>query len=52
MIENPYSHGYVDDLLDGLDDAAEMIGTLIGPATVDLLGDDVEAFGKAALVGI
>lgn len=52
VIENPYPGGYVDDLLDGLDDAAEMVGRLIGPATVDLVRDEVEAFGKAALVGI
>lgn len=52
VIDNPYPSGYVADLLDGLDEAAEQIGRLIGPAAVELLGDDVEAFGKAALVGI
>jgi hypothetical protein len=52
VIDNPYPRGYVQDLLDGLDDAAEHIGQLIGPATVELLDDEVEAFGKAALVGI
>src|SRR6266545_7809339 len=52
VIENPYPRGYVHDLLDGLDDAAASVGALIGPPTVELLDDDVEAFGKAALVGI
>ena len=53
VIENPYpTDGYVADLLDGLDDAAEELGRLIGPPTVELLGDDVEAYGKAAIVGI
>lgn len=52
VIDNPYPPGYVQDLLDGLDAAAETVGSLIGPPTVELLGDDVEAFGKAALVGI
>jgi len=52
VIENPWPSGYVADLLPGLDDAAEELGTIIGPATVELLGEEVEAFGKAALVGL
>lgn len=51
VIDNPYPPGFVQDLLDGLDDAAVTLGRLIGPATVELLGEPVEAFGKAALVG-
>ena len=52
VVENPWPSGFVADLLPGLDEAAEELGTIIGPATVELLGEDVEAFGKAALVGI
>lgn len=52
VIENPWPTGFVADLLPGLDEAAEELGTIIGPPTVELLGEDVEAFGKAALVGI
>lgn len=52
VIANPYPCGYVADLLDGLEEAAEAVGKIVGPATVSLLGEEVEAFGKAALVGI
>lgn len=52
VIANPYPAHYVADLLDGLDEAADEVGGIVGPATVDLLGEPVEAFGKAALVGI
>lgn len=52
VIENPWPAGFVADLLPGLDEAAEELGHIIGPATAELLGEEVEAFGKAALVGI
>ncbi len=52
VIENPYPSEYVQDLVTLADELGEEIGALIGPACVELLGGEVEAFGKAALVGI
>lgn len=52
VIENPYGPGYVEDVVTIADALGESIGELLGPACVRLLGDEVEAFGKAALVGI
>lgn len=52
VIANPYPSEYVEDLVTLADELGEEIGQLVGPACVDLLGDEVEAFGKAALVGI
>jgi hypothetical protein len=55
VIANPYPSEYVQDLVTTADAIAEEIGALIGPACVELLGggaDAVEAFGKAALVGL
>jgi len=52
VIENPYPSEYVQDLVTLADEVGEEIGKLVGPACVELLGGEVEAFGKAALVGI
>ncbi|CAM5742260.1 hypothetical protein SHIRM173S_00158 [Streptomyces hirsutus] len=52
VIENPYPSEYVQDLVTLADELGEEIGKLVGPACVELLGGPVEAFGKAALVGI
>ncbi|GAA3733035.1 hypothetical protein HDA32_002253 [Spinactinospora alkalitolerans] len=52
VIENPYPSEYVQDLVTLADELGEEIGELVGPACVELLGGEVEAFGKAALVGI
>ncbi|MGB3482790.1 MAG: amino acid synthesis family protein [Mycobacterium sp.] len=53
VIENPYgTGGYIEDLVTKADEIGQEIGALLGPATVELLGTEVEAFGKAALVGI
>lgn len=51
VIENPYGSGYVEDVVTAADELGEQIGELLGPECVKLLGDEVEAFGKAALVG-
>lgn len=51
VIENPYPSEYVEDLVSMADDLGHELGTLIGPAVVDLLGTEVEAFGKGVLVG-
>lgn len=53
IIENPYGIGdYVEDLVSKADAMGQEIGALLGPATVELLGEQVEGFGKVALVGI
>jgi len=52
IIENPYPSDYVEDLVTIADEIGEQIGQLVGPACVELLGDEVESFGKAALVGL
>lgn len=52
VIRNPYPQGFVEDLVTIADAVASEIGEAIGPSCVELLDDEVEAFGKAALVGI
>lgn len=53
IIKNPFgTDGYVEDLVSIADELGEKIGELVGPACVELLDDEVEVFGKAALVGI
>jgi hypothetical protein len=52
VLANPFGAGYVADLVSVADELGERIGTLVGPRCVALLGGTVEAFGKAALVGV
>jgi hypothetical protein len=52
VIENPYPSHYVDDLVSTADAVGEHLGRAIAPRVVELLGGRVEAFGKAALVGL
>lgn len=52
VIDNPYGPGWVEDLVTTADAVGAELGALIGPRVVELLGEEVEAFGKAALVGI
>lgn len=52
VLANPYPSQYAQDLVTVADELAQQVGALIGPACVELLADEVEAFGKAALVGI
>lgn len=52
VIENPYPPGYVADLVSVADELGASIGELVGPPCVELLGEEVEAFGKVALVGL
>lgn len=52
VIANPYPSAYVQDVVTTADAIAAEIGKLIGPECADLLDGEVEAFGKAALVGI
>jgi hypothetical protein len=51
VIENPYPSEYVEDLVSMADEIGHELGTLAGPAVVDQLGTEVEAFGKGVLVG-
>lgn len=51
VLANPYAgQGYVEDL-SGLIDASDEIGTLLGTEALRLLGEPVESYGKAGLVG-
>jgi len=52
VIENPYPAHYVAEIVALADEVAPEVGELIGARTVELLGEPVEAYGKAALVGI
>jgi len=52
VIKNPFPLEYTADLVTIADSIAEEIGMLVGPVCVRLLGEEVEAFGKGALVGI
>lgn len=52
IIENPFPLEYQLDLVSIADAYGEELGMLVGPPCVELLGDEVEAFGKGALVGI
>ena len=52
VVENPYGTGYVEDLVTLADEVCEQLGEMVGPPCVELLGAEVEAYGKVALVGI
>lgn len=53
VIANPWSgQGFVEDLNPGIDANASDVGALLAARVVEALGAPVEAFGKAAIVGI
>ncbi|MTV24905.1 amino acid synthesis family protein [Nitriliruptoraceae bacterium ZYF776] len=52
VIANPFPATYQADLVTTADAVGEELGGLVGPACVELLGGEVESFGKAALVGL
>ncbi|WP_139004127.1 amino acid synthesis family protein [Arthrobacter crystallopoietes] len=53
IIENPWhGQGFVEDLTAGIDAVASDIGELLAPRVVKKLGGNVEAYGKAAIVGL
>ena len=53
LIENPWAgQGYVADLLPGIDEVAPKLGELLASRVVEALGAPVEAYGKAAIVGL
>lgn len=53
IIENPWKdQGFVDDLSAGIDAVAPELGKLLAPRVMDALGAPLEAYGKAAIVGL
>ncbi|UOR02185.1 amino acid synthesis family protein [Leucobacter allii] len=53
ILKNPFGiDGYVQDLVTLADELGEAVGELVGPECVALLDDEVEVFGKVALVGV
>ena len=53
VIENPWAgQGFVEDLAPGIEAVASDLGALLAPRTVAALGAPVEAYGKAAVVGL
>lgn len=51
VLANPYAgQGYVEDL-SGLIEASDEIGTMLGTEAARLLGEPIESYGKAGLVG-
>lgn len=53
VIENPWAgEGFVDDLNTGIDNTASPLGELLAPRVVEALNADVEAYGKAGIVGL
>jgi hypothetical protein len=53
VIENPWAgQGFVDDLFPIIDEVAPELGALLAPRVVEALGAPVEAYGKAAIIGL
>lgn len=53
VIENPWKgQGFVDQLEAGIDEVAPQLGKLLAPRVMEALGTSLEAYGKAAIVGL
>jgi len=53
VIDNPWAGaGFVEDLAPGIEEVAPELGALLAPRVVEALGAPVEAYGKAAIVGL
>lgn len=53
VIENPWEgQGFVEDLSAGIDAVASDLGALLAPRVMEALGAPLEAYGKAAIVGL
>ncbi|MBR8743527.1 amino acid synthesis family protein [Nocardiopsis sp. MG754419] len=53
VIDNPWAgQGFVEDLGPGIDATASDLGALLAPEVLEALGAPVEAYGKAAIVGL
>lgn len=51
VIKNPHAGQYVEDLFPMIDALAPQLGKLLAARVTEALGEKVEAFGKAAIVG-
>ena len=53
VIDNPWhGQGFIADLTAGIDATASELGAMLAPRVVQALGATVEAYGKAAIVGL
>ena len=53
VIENPWAgQGFVEELTEGVDRVASDLGALLAPRVAEALGAPIEAYGKAAIVGL
>jgi hypothetical protein len=53
VIANPWAgSGFVEDLNPGIDATASEIGAFLAPRVIEALGQPLEAYGKAAIVGL
>jgi hypothetical protein len=53
VIENPWDgQPFVEDLSDGIRQNASDLGALLAPRVIEALGAPIEAYGKAAVVGL
>ncbi|MDJ1370881.1 amino acid synthesis family protein [Gulosibacter molinativorax] len=53
IIDNPWAgQGFVENLNAGIDEVAPQLGQLLAPRVMEALGVPLEAFGKAAIVGL
>src|SRR3954469_25189044 len=53
VIENPWAgQGFVEDLQPGIEQHASAVGALLAPQLLAALDAPVEAYGKAAIVGL
>ncbi len=53
VFDNPWAgRGFVEDLLPGINAVASDIGALLAPKVMEALGQPLEAYGKAAIVGL
>lgn len=53
IIENPWAgQGFVEDLSSGIYSTASEVGALLAPRVMEALGAPLQAYGKAAIVGL
>lgn len=53
VLENPWAgQGFVTDLAPGIDEFASPLGEMLAPRVTETLGQPIEAYGKAAIVGL
>jgi len=53
VFDNPWAgQGFVEDLLPGINAVASDIGALLAPKVMKALGEPLEAYGKAAIIGL